>query len=1063
MGQLYKHPFKVYLLIGILALIGIYSGTQLPISLYPNANKPKIWAEIPYGNLSAKEFYDNFGSQIESNIKAIDEEGLEVNQVIAKYEHDSVNFEIDFNWGGKPKEALKEVQNVFVQSSFAWPKESRDTYQVNYWGDSSGFIAISFFSQEKSLDEIYDLLDPLLAPELKKVKDASEIMLWNPNKKDVSIKLKPTALARYEIFPYEIEKQLMTSLAGYRAGSLQVGLEKMQIELKRQIEDPNELSNLIIKTPKGVGVPLSVLAEVDFSQSEAVRRIFKTNGSASLILFGSPKNGGNIKRMAEETIAIVEKLSPQFPKDIEYKLLVDPSEFIRSSVNNVIHEVFIAAVLAVMILYFFLGSFKNTITAAIEIPLSMILAFILMRFFNINLNLISLGGLALSAGMNVDASVVVMENIFRHFHGARNDLSYEEKWKIIVRAVKEVSLPLISSTIASLVVFAPLAFTSDLTYAVLGDLAKAVVFSHGFSAIVAVILVPTIRLHLMSKDKAIVSEGKSPIEKQISWVEKIYQKSLKTFIAKKTLHYGVLIGVTLSLVLMSIFVLPKLKKEIIGLPDTDWLILGVEMSGNTEIRQMEIPAGKEEARLLSKFGDDIQYTFTQIQGANRASIMARLKNKKDMERVWKGIEKEFTNTPDVYFWVVPWNPAELPIPNPPAMEILIQGGEESERALTTRHLMRALKISEPFPRISTEVDVSHTEIFRFTPLYDRIRTMQKEGLNVSPEALADLALIATEGRRIGEMSFKSKMHDIRLGFPSGFMTSPEDLESFPVGIKGKMIPLRGMVQIERVPADPPIYRVDGNSLYSIEAKTNKGEEANKEQAISETTKLVEEFKTRYVKELNLKEPPSISLADPEKELNQAISELSFAILLSILLILLTLILQFGHFAHTMIVLTAIPTGMLGVMVSLWVFDSTISLNSILGIILLNGIAVANSIILVDFIRLHVEKLKIVPEEAAVMAAGKRLRPILITSLTTILGMLPIALGSGEGGKVLQPLGIAVSGGLWFSMLFTLYIVPLLEVKYFRRKLSFDDFDVDKKGNDIFERETKTLNHHELNA
>ena len=250
--------------------------------------------------------------------------------------------------------------------------------------------------------------------------------------------------------------------------------------------------------------------------------------------------------MAEDMLNIVHEAMKSLPKDIEVKVLVDPSEFIRNSIANVLHEVMIGALLAVVILFVFIGSFKNVITAAIEIPLSMILAFILMRMSGMNLNLISLGGLALSAGMNVDASVVVMENIFRHFDLAKKRASeigdafkpsYAEKLEIITRAVREVSFPVIASTVASLVVFLPLAFTSDLSYAVFGDLAKTVVFSHGFSAFVALILVPTVRLQLMSRPGADQEEHHSPVEKQLGWLEKSYGNALRKFIQNRKFQF----------------------------------------------------------------------------------------------------------------------------------------------------------------------------------------------------------------------------------------------------------------------------------------------------------------------------------------------------------------------------------------------------------------------------------------------------------------------------------------------------------------------------------------------
>ena len=259
----------------------------------------------------------------------------------------------------------------------------------------------------------------------------------------------------------------------------------------------------------------------------------------------------------------------------------------------------------------FVGSFKNTITAALEIPLSMVLAFIMMKITNMNINLISLGGLALAAGMNVDASIVVLENIMRHIENY-TPKTFNEKLKIVMNAVNEVRLPIIASTISTLVVFAPLAFTHNLTNAILGDLAKAIVFSHGFSMIIALCLVPTIRLHILSGTK-VDKLPKAPLDSFMKRVTKIYLQGLNALIAKKYLRWLVLGIFVLLFVLSSIFIIPSLKKEIIGKPDTDWMILAINTSGNSEVKQMETETSRIEDDLLTNFGKYIQYTFTQIR------------------------------------------------------------------------------------------------------------------------------------------------------------------------------------------------------------------------------------------------------------------------------------------------------------------------------------------------------------------------------------------------------------------------------------------------------------------
>jgi HAE1 family hydrophobic/amphiphilic exporter-1 len=300
--------------------------------------------------------------------------------------------------------------------------------------------------------------------------------------------------------------------------------------------------------------------------------------------------------------------------------------------------------------------------------------------------------------------------------------------------------------------------------------------------------------------------------------------------------------------------------------------------------------------------------------------------------------------------------------------------------------------------------------------------------SLTPADLADISRVATLGRRIWQMPFDGQIVPIQLTYPSQRVSSVADLESLPVGVNGKLIPLKALAEIRRHPAVPDSYRENNTDIINISARIAKGMESEIPTLAKKTTDVVNKWKM----ENEHKHTSVVTIADADKELNEALKQLSFAVALSVVLIFITMVFQFGDIVNSALVLVSIPLGFIGVLLSLFVFQSTLSLNSVLGIILLNGIAVANSIILVDFLKRLVDQ-GMNPNEAAIVAATKRLRPILMTSMTTGLGMLPVALGFGEGGRILQPLGIAVVGGLSFSMLTTLLIVPSLQVSYLNWK------------------------------
>ncbi len=1026
MSHIYRFPLRVYLLLGCLALLGILSGLRLPISLFPNSTKPKIILAFNYGSITADEFMQNYGNNFEEKLRGATFEGHEVEEVRATYNAKEVRYEVEYRWQTPPLDALREVERVSTSFSAQLPEEIRDSMSMWTNNDNSGFFALSYFSTHRSLDELYKFLEPQISPLVSKVEDASFVELWNPTKKEILIELNPEKIASLQILPKDVAAAVKSALSSNSGGSVVVGLNNLEVSMDRQTISVDDLQQVLVSAPSGRSVHLNEIARIDHGARSTDTRVVKTSGMVSLILYAEPKPGGNVKKMSEDILAAVQALAPKLPPDIQTRTLVDPSEFIRSAVNNVFHEVVLAACLAVLVLFLFVGNLKNVVTAAIEIPMSIVLAFILMRFTGINLNLISLGGLALSAGMNVDASVVVMENIFRHFdelpEDERRRLSYADKVRILTAAVREVQFPIMASTIASLVVFLPLAFTSELTNAVLGDLAMAVVFSHGFSAIVALILVPTVRLQLMKTNA--VSHGHSPIESWLKRLESFYANALKSFLERPKLKLSVYVGAVVILVALFILVLPRLPREIIGTPDTDWITLNLRTQGNTIVKQMESQAEEVEAQLLQKYGDAIQYTFTQIRSPNNTQIMARLRDKREMTRVWKDMENVFVDTPFLKYRVSPWNPSELPIPDPPHMRLVVRGSDVEERALVAKEASDLLEENRIFSRVWNEPNVDRREKIQFSLNREQWVVLQKQGVRVSPTDVADLARVATVGRKIGELSIDSQLTRITMAYPENRVASLEDIASLPIGIGGKILPLKALAKVSLNSVTPISYRESGKSLNIVYARENKDKESKAAEDLKKATALIENWnKTRPTAAQTV-----ATFEDSQKDMNGALYQLGIAVALSVFLIFITMVLQFGDVVNSLLVLVAIPFGFIGVLISLYIFNSTLSLNSVLGVILLNGIAVANSIILVDFLKRLVDK-GLSPKMAALQAAQKRVRPILMTSLTTGLGMLPIAIGMGDGGRILQPLGIAVIGGLGVSVFMTLFVVPSLQVSY----------------------------------
>ncbi|NCN27246.1 efflux RND transporter permease subunit [bacterium] len=1036
--KIYSSPLRVYVATAIIGLLGIALSFKLPVSLFPDASKAAITVGVDPGSMTPEMFESTYGNTLESQLRAINTKSLKVEKVEATYDTRHVSFDVSFEWGSDGDEAKKEVQTIANAFASTLPADMRDTLWVWRSQSNTGFLALSFFSEKRTAVETYDLIEPVLQPKFSQVPDAERVVLYNPSSEQITVTPKLLTLLSLGIQAEAIKTAILDSKKSYGGGTVKFGESSISVVVPRAVNGFEDFKQLPVKSASGKSFPLAQLAKVEKGPNPELGRSFKTSGFSSLIIFASPKPGGNIKRMSEDILAIVKESQPSFPEDIQYKILVDPSEFIRDSIKNVAFEVGLAAFLAVFVLFLFIGRLQNVITAAIEIPLSMLLAFILMYFFGMNLNLISLGGLALAAGMNVDASVVVMENIFRHVAENPSAKSFKQRLALVTLAVREVQVPLISSTLSSLLVFAPLAATSALTYAVLGDLAKAIIFSHGFSAFVAIILVPTIRLQMLSRNSDV--KERVLIQKPLDFFETRYLAFLKRILVTKALRRVWYFGIVALFAVGVGVLLPSLPKQLLGEIDSDWLTMRIHSQKSKYFKEMESISDEVENDILKKYPDQIAYTFMQVDNESSSRLMLRLKKKSQMNTLLESLEKDFEDTPFVSYRVHPWNPSELSLPNPPHFLVEVNGATQSDRIALVREMVFELREKRLYDRAWGQPSEHIADALQLKPRQELFDSISMNSSSVSVASLSGLSHMISSPQYVTSIDLDKKDYMTYIQFEKDLVKHPDDFGAFPLVVGEKVIPLRALFDVSIVKDDPSIWTFNGRLKTELRAKLDKKDEPIKrERRVEAIAHLNDWLNSKKLGRETGSEDTipysklSIEFPEPEVELKDAISQLTTATLLSLLMIACILFFQFGSLSELLVVMMAIPFGIIGASFSLFVFGSYLSLNSVLGIILLNGISVANSILLVDFMN-RLSREGVSAEEAALTASRKRLRPILMTSLTTVLGMMPIAFGLGQGAKVLQPLGIAVSGGLGLSMLLTLFTVPVLHASIISRRL-----------------------------
>ena len=1036
MNKIYSSPIRVYLCFGVLILLGIWSYLHIPVALFPNSVKPVVNVNIPFGSMLREDFLNKNGKFIEYEFKTIRTKACTLDKVEGFYKTNWVQYRLEFKWKDEGNICLKEVRQILDTYKNKWPNEIRSGAYAYLNVIGMGFLHGTFHSDKRDAKAIYDLIEPILQPKLSSIVEANNPYIFNPFAKQITIELLPLKMASLKLLPKDIFNRIKEQLATYSSGILNESGTKVSIEVSYDSIGVHDLKEILISKDQNKPIFLKNIANIKLEPvNHQQKNILKINGEASVSIFITPYPGKNIKLMCEKILSAVnETLSfAGIPEDIKFSLSINPAEFIDRAIANVTKEVWVCSLIAVLVLFIFIGSFFGTLTALIEIPTSIILSFIIMKLTNVQINLISLAGLALSVGMNVDASIVVIDSVIKKIKKKNNKKkSYNELVSLVSEAVKDVYIPVITATITSLVVFIPLIFTSDLTNTILGDLAKAVIYSHGISMLIALILVPTIRIHLADKFNYL-SENH-----QIKWLDHVLEKVYMSYISSldfflrsnkiRYLSYFILFFLTTFLIWN---IPPKLKREIIGKPETSIITSDIIVKKHTHINEMEESVIRFERRIADNFPKKIAFTFVNIYAPTRAFMVIHLEDKNEFKSMIEILQKMTKDDLDIHYHFDSFNPAELPTPNPPDWKVIFKGQNIEKNQIAHDYFRFELLNSGIVDDIEEDTNRVFDNRIVLKPHDEKWNLIRSSGLGIHHSDLADIVTLATKSLEIGSMVIDNRHLTIMAKYPDQMVSTRNDIISLPVPLGNHLIPLRSLVDISSMKQQPEILRINGQRTFKLEGYFSEKEKKNEGNVNNKLKNMVQKFKKQTLPKISDK--VMVDLVDAKVELSKAIDELLFTVLISISLIFLVLVVQFNSIIHPLIIILAIPFGILGVLISLYIFNSTISLNSALGIILLVGVTVANSIMLVEMI-LKLTRSGMNPEKAILETAKKRIRPILMTSLTTILGMLPVAIGHGEGGKVLQPLGIAVCGGLWVSLILTLYIIPALEYSYLRSKI-----------------------------
>lgn len=1013
---IFRRKTGFLLLFVILCAAGVFLVTRLPILLYPQTQRPRVFARISHPGVSAVDFTNEYADSIESRLMGI--EGVDILDV--SYENDRSHFILTFDWQTDSEKAKSDAESAMNTIEGSLPSDF-STFVGFFAGENAGFLMMGVSSKSTSPEELFRQLDTSVKPMMNQITDAESVDFYNVEDLSVEVILRQFDMLAYGVTVRDVENALLTGYRPESVGSLRESDTSYTIRFKRNFEDLYDLENIVVLQKGDIFVTVKDIADISIAY-ELPSRIFVMDGQRGIRVTASPVDGGNVRVMSEEVQEVLNQALQEnlLPEDTIFQRFIDPADYINRSINNVVTAALLGAAFAMLIVLLSLGELRNTLLIGISLPVTLVLSFILLYFFDVSLNLISLGGIALAVGMIIDSSIVVMENIHRlRFAEARIHDNAALK-DIIMRAVREVRAPVIASTLTSVLVFFPISFTAPLTNAILGDQAKSVIFALCIALIVAITLIPLLAYILYRTRKS--KQGQEIVNTLrgiqrlsvpvFTFFKKIYTTLLAGLIRRK---WSALLFIFLSFGLLgfSLYrILPLIPKEIISPPLSDQIIVSFKSTSIDDPNQIideVIPVIKQ--RVSDSIGEYVELNFADVS-SRFSRYFIKLKSTDFAEDALNKLQKEFVSDNDWYYNVMMWDPAELPLPRTMDLQISVHGDDPAQLVTLLEQIRDIVNDTELYTWAFTNPSTKFEDEISMTARDEIIQGFPE----FSERSLLTLIKKILGGTTPVEFEHEQYTVSVSAEYPEELINSRQKLENFLIPFQQGTIPLKHFFDFEESTGVSGMASENGERIFRLYAKMPMGTPAVRRG----------EFEDQIRKELEEKlEVPSgysLTFENPQEELDNAIRSLFVALGASVILIYLLLAFQFNSLVIPLVIIVTVPLGFIGVIFSLYLFKSTLSLNSMLGTILLGGIVVNNAIIMIDFylrnLKNHEKKLN-----ALIDAAGIRFTPIIITSLTTICGMLPIALGFGEGANIIQPLGIAVSGGLFISTLFTLFMVP----------------------------------------
>ena len=1012
-----KKPVSTIMIcIGVI-ILGIYSYMQLPVDYFPKMDPPYISVFTYYSGANAadveqnitRKLEDNFGSL--SNLKKITSTSKDNISVVM----------LEYEWGANLDEATNEVRDAVGMAERYLPDEveSPTIFKI-----STSMIPVMMFSvnSDESYSGIKDILDKKLVQPLNRIDGVGNIIQIGAPVRAVMVDVDPRKLDAYNLTVEQISGILAANNLNLPSGNLEMGKADLPLRLQGEFENSDVVKNIIVSNTNGKTVYMKDIATIRDSLND-INSYERANGGKTVRIMIQKQSDANTVTVANKIKAKLEDIKKTLPPDVKVDVLMDTSINTTASIDNLSETLIYALIFVVLVVIIFLGRARPTFIISLSIPISLIVGFIYMYLSGGTINIITLSSLSIAIGLVVDDSIVVLENITKKLE--RGGFARESA----IYGTSEVSLAVIASTLTIIAVFLPLTMLGGITGILFAPLGWVVTITVATSVIVSLTLVPMLSSKLLTSK----IPDKNSIVGKIYWFsQNILEKMDSGF--EKILNWAVgnrwkVIGIATIVFISSLFLVKLIGSEFMPASDNDRISGQVKLAQGTKLEETVKTAQYLDSVFMKKYPEvEIVSTSAGVgEGNSLAAIFSetgnyiinytfkmkpRLEREKDIFQIAKEMRKDIEVLPEVEKFYVDAGSsrasAGMGMGGGNNLEVKVYGNDFDETNIVSEKISQALKKIKGTYDILISRDKEKTEL---QLVLDNAK-MTSFGLTTASVATAIRNRI--NGVTATKYKEEGNEYDVIVRYDEKYRQSTEDIQNISIMTPlGKMIKLGEITQLKRFYSPPNIERENKVRVVKITSALSGTDIGTVKAALE-----------KEIAKMNIPANVSIDFGGSAENMKESFQSLILLIILSLILVYIVMASQFESLSEPFIIMFSIPFAFTGVFLGLYIFNSTINVISLIGVVMLIGIVVKNGIILVDYTNLLVDR-GYTLKQAVVSAGRSRLRPVLMTSLTMILAMIPMITAKGSGSEMWKPMAIAIFGGLTFSTLVTLVLIPTI--------------------------------------